>query len=128
VNARVACELIRSRELFAAARELAGVRLFSSVSADVSGLMLEAVEGLIAERALVRSGQLIRVFRVLDPRKGAIGFNDGNCCCSHLDVALMGFFGFLISRDCGVKEIGKIHGRLCSLHVIDVWKTQLSTK
>jgi hypothetical protein len=59
VNARVACELIRSRELLAAAGELAGVRLLSSVSADVSSLMLEAVEGLIAERALIRSGQLI---------------------------------------------------------------------
>jgi len=59
VNARVAGELIRSRELLAAAGELAGVRLLASVSADVSSLMLEAVEGLIAERALVRSGQLI---------------------------------------------------------------------
>jgi hypothetical protein len=103
VNARVACELIRSRELLAAAGELAGVRLLSSVSADVSSLMLEAVEGLIAERTLVRSGQLIWVLRVLDTRKGAIGLDNGNCCCSHLDVALMGFFRFLISRNCGVK-------------------------
>jgi hypothetical protein len=48
VNARVASKLIGSRELLAATRELAGVRLLASVSADVTSLMLEAVEGLVA--------------------------------------------------------------------------------
>lgn len=59
VNAGVAGELIRARKLLAAAGELAGMRLLASVSTDVSSLMLEAVEGLVAERALVRSRQLV---------------------------------------------------------------------
>lgn len=59
VNTGVAGELIRARELLAAAGELAGMRLLASVSADVSSLMLETVEGLVAERALVRSRQLV---------------------------------------------------------------------
>lgn len=35
------------------------MRLLSSVGADVAGLMLQAMEGLIAERALVRTGKVL---------------------------------------------------------------------
>jgi hypothetical protein len=35
------------------------MRLFASVRADMTGLVLETVEGLLAERALVRPGQII---------------------------------------------------------------------
>lgn len=59
VNARVAGEFIRARKLLAATRELACMGLLACVSADVTSLVLETVEGLIAKRALVRSRQLI---------------------------------------------------------------------
>ena len=58
VDARVTSELVRTAEALCAARELAGVRLLASVSADVTGLVLEAVEGLVAQRTLVRARQV----------------------------------------------------------------------
>lgn len=58
VDSRVAGEFIRARELLAAAGKLACVRLLAGVGADVSRLVLKAVEGLIAERALVRTRKL----------------------------------------------------------------------
>jgi hypothetical protein len=36
--------------------------LLSSVSTDVTGLVLEAVEGLVTERALVRTGKILARF------------------------------------------------------------------
>lgn len=38
--------------------------LLSSVGADVTSLVLETVEGLVAERALVRTGQVLSRFFV----------------------------------------------------------------
>jgi hypothetical protein len=38
--------------------------LLSSVGADVTSLMLETVEGLVAERALVGTGQVLSRFFV----------------------------------------------------------------
>jgi hypothetical protein len=102
VNARVTSELIRSRELLAATGELAGVRLLASVSSDVTSLVLQTMKGLITERALVGSGQLVGVLRRLATWKGSIGLNNCHCCCCHLDVALLGFLDFLFSRCCGV--------------------------
>ena len=58
VDPRVPGQLVGARKLLGAARELAGMRLLAGVSADMSGLVLEAVEGLVAERALVRARQL----------------------------------------------------------------------
>jgi hypothetical protein len=46
VNARVSGQLIRSTEALAATSELTGVRLFSSVCSNVSGLMFQAMEML----------------------------------------------------------------------------------
>lgn len=59
VNARVTGEFVRARKLLAASWELAGVRLLACVSANVTSLVLKAMEGLIAKRALVRPGQLV---------------------------------------------------------------------
>jgi len=39
------------------------VRLLSSVGADVAGLMLKTVKGLVAKRTLVRTRQVRSVFR-----------------------------------------------------------------
>jgi len=59
VNAGVTSEFVRARKLLATTRELAGVRLLACVGADVTSLVLKAVEGLIAKRALVGSRQLV---------------------------------------------------------------------
>lgn len=58
VDARVTGQFIRAAEALSASRELAGVRLLAGVSADVTSLVLEAVEGLVAQRALVRTRQV----------------------------------------------------------------------
>ena len=44
----MASQLVRPAEALRAARELACVRFLAGVGADVSCLMLEAVEGLVA--------------------------------------------------------------------------------
>ena len=58
VDAGVTGQLVGTAEALGAARELAGVGLLASVSADVTSLVLEAVEGLVAQRTLVRTGQV----------------------------------------------------------------------
>jgi len=58
VDARVTGQLVRAAEALCAAWELAGVRLLAGVSADVTSLVLEAVEGLVAQRTLVRARQV----------------------------------------------------------------------
>jgi len=58
---RVTGELVGAGELLAASRVLASVRLFSRVGADVSRLVLKAVEGLVAQGALVGTRQLVGV-------------------------------------------------------------------
>lgn len=58
VYPRVPGELVGAGEALRAAWELAGVRLLAGVSADVPRLVLEAVEGLLAERTLVGTGQV----------------------------------------------------------------------
>ena len=88
VNPRVPSQLIRAGELLAASRELAGVGLLSSVSADVSSLMLQTVKGLLAERALVGSRKLVGVLRGLGSGQRPIGLDNGDCSGSHLDVVV----------------------------------------
>lgn len=61
VYPRVAGELVRAGEALCAAGELAGVGLLSSVGADVTGLVLKAVEGLVTERAFVGTRQVLPV-------------------------------------------------------------------
>lgn len=59
VYPRVPGQLVRAGELLAAARELAGMWLLAGVGANVSGLVLQTVEGLVAERALVGARELV---------------------------------------------------------------------
>ena len=59
---RVASQLIGSAETFAAARELACVRLLSGVCSNVSCLMFESVEGSVAQRALVGAREVLAFF------------------------------------------------------------------
>jgi len=65
VYPRVAGQLVGAGEAFGAAVELAGVRLLAGMGANVSGLMLETVEGFIAQGTLVGSGQILSVLAVL---------------------------------------------------------------
>ena len=58
VNANVTCQFIASTETLLATRMCADVRLFAGVGANVSGLVLEAVESTRAERTLVGSRDL----------------------------------------------------------------------
>ncbi len=89
VDPRVPGQLVGARELLGAARELAGMRLLAGVSADMSGLVLEAVEGLVAERALVRARQLGGggSFGGLGGRQRPVGLNDTDGGGSHVSVA-----------------------------------------
>lgn len=59
VYPRVPRELVRARELLAASREVASVRLLASVRPDVPRLVLQTVEGLVTERALVGAWKLV---------------------------------------------------------------------
>jgi hypothetical protein len=59
VYPRVTSQLVGPRELLAAPRKLASMRLLSRVCPDVPSLVLQSVECLIAERALVGTGQLV---------------------------------------------------------------------
>lgn len=83
VNTRMSRQLVRAGELLRATGELAGVRLLSGVRSNVPGLVFEAMEGLVAERALVRTREFIAVLRRLGTRDGAVGLQ--NCdCAGHL--------------------------------------------
>lgn len=64
VDSRVTGELIGATKAFGAARELAGMRLLTRVRANVSGLMLQAVEGTVAKGALVRAREILSHFAV----------------------------------------------------------------
>ena len=51
-------ELVRSAEALGAAGELADVRLLAGVGSDVSRLVLEAMEGLVAQGTFVGTRQI----------------------------------------------------------------------
>lgn len=55
---RVACELVGAREAFCATGKGTDMRLFARVGPDVTGLVLETMEGLVAERTLVGTRQV----------------------------------------------------------------------
>jgi hypothetical protein len=75
-------ELVGSRELLCASRKLARVRLLSRMRPDVSGLMLEAMEGFVAKRTLVRSWQVLSVLPMLAPDHGGHHADRGHFCFS----------------------------------------------
>ena len=62
VNARMSRKLVGSAKSLRASRKLASVWLLSCVRANVSRLVLETVECLIAQRALVRTRKIGSVF------------------------------------------------------------------
>lgn len=65
VNPRMTGELVRATEALRAAGELAGMRFLARMRANMSGLVLQAVEGTVAERALVRAREILsRLFLV----------------------------------------------------------------
>jgi hypothetical protein len=57
-------QLVGSAEALGASGESAGMGLLARVRSDVSSLMLEAVEGLVAQGALVGAGHLARAVLV----------------------------------------------------------------
>lgn len=59
VYPRVSSQFVRARKSLCASRESAGMWLFSSVGSDVASLVLQTVEGFVAERALVRPGKIL---------------------------------------------------------------------
>lgn len=65
VNARVSGQLVGSAEAFTTARELARMWLFSCMSANVSCLMFQTVEGSIAQGAFVRARKILPVVVVV---------------------------------------------------------------
>jgi len=75
----VAGELIGSAEALGAALELASVRLLTSVGADVSGLVLEAVESLIAQGTLVGTWQVGSLLAALWLPRSHVGHHT-HCC------------------------------------------------
>lgn len=62
---KVPGEFVGAREALCASGESAGVRLFARVRPDVTGLVLEAVEGLVAEWALVGTRKVLSWFFLL---------------------------------------------------------------
>ena len=65
MNARMAGQFVGSAEALATSRELAGMRLLASMSADMPGLMFEAVEGSVAQGALVGSREILSLFGIV---------------------------------------------------------------
>lgn len=122
VNSGVSGKLVRAGEALGAAMKLAGVRLLAGMRADVPGLVLEAVEGLVAQRALVGPGQIRALVGV---RAGHHGRHHAHG--SHLSVALVfsvvdlalavGVWGG--RRGGGVEQTCKVDCRGGSLHVSD---------
>lgn len=64
VYSRVAGQLVGSAEALAASWKLAGMRLLASMRSNVSGLVLEAVEGSITQRTFVRARKVLALLGV----------------------------------------------------------------
>lgn len=79
VDARVARQFVGPAEPLRATRELAGVRLLASVCTNVSRLVLQTMEGLVAKRALVGSRQ-IRTVLVLILHRAHSGHSHSRSC------------------------------------------------
>ncbi len=117
VYPRVTGQLVGSRELLGATRELADVRLLAGVGADVPRLVLQTVECLVAEGAFVRARQLGCRLHGLSTGEGPIRTYHGDR--RHVFVSSLWILFLSLSRgSLGVQQVGKIPCRLCSLHVI----------
>lgn len=80
VDTRVPRELVRSAEALRAAWELASVRLLARVRADMSRLVLQTVEGLVAQGTLVRSWQVGAMFILTLHTGRHCGHGHGRAC------------------------------------------------
>lgn len=56
---RMSGELVGSTEALRASGERAGVRLLARMCADMASLVFKAVEGLLAQRTLVRAWEVV---------------------------------------------------------------------
>ena len=103
----MARELVGARELLAAAGELAGMRLLAGMGADVPGLVLEPMEGLVAQRALVRTRQLVDRLGRRSSWKWPVraDHSDGG----HVFVCLSWRVAIPLYHNLRIQQVGKIH-------------------
>jgi len=59
VNARVASKFVGATEALCAAGELAGMRLLTGMGANMTSLMLQAVESPVAKRTFIGTRQIL---------------------------------------------------------------------
>lgn len=84
VYPRVPRQLVRSRELLAAPGKLASMRFLARVCPDMPCLVLETVESLVAQRALVWARQLVGT--VCSLTVGQRPVRSYHCDGSHVNV------------------------------------------
>lgn len=106
VYSRVTGQFVGPRELLAATRVLAGMRLLSCVCPNVPSLVFQSVEGLVAEWTLVRSRELVVGFSSLSSRKRPVG--PEHPYRSHVGVGPL-WSGWIVRVRVRVQQIGKIH-------------------
>jgi hypothetical protein len=114
-------QLITPREALGAARELACVWFLARMCANMSRLMLETVEGLITQRALVRSWEILSVLsEVVGHARHAHGCSGHFFLLSLMDLGQLspGCFLFSFQGRLWIQQTVKIHSRGCALHVI----------
>lgn len=120
---RVPGQLVGSREALRAAGKLADVRLLARVRPDVTGLVLETVEGLVAERALVRARQVGTFLSSM--LLAAANHGRHHADGSHLGLLLLlgqesqllaGLLLLLLDSGLGIQQIFKIYCRRSALH------------
>jgi hypothetical protein len=114
-------QFVGSREALRAAGELAGVRLFAGMCANMSGLMFQSVKGLLAQGAFVGSGEILSVVAMLAHHVGH--HTDGRHLCLSLlflDLGQLSPGSFLLplQRRLWIQQTIKIYRRICALHVI----------
>lgn len=84
----VSGQFIGARKLLAAARELASMGLLSGMGSDVSSLVLQAMESLLAERAFVWTRKLRRGLRRLNARDRPVGLDNRDSRIRHFALSL----------------------------------------
>lgn len=113
-------QFVRARKSLCASRESAGVWLLSSVGSDMASLVLQTVEGLVAERALVRPGKILSgllclLRGVLEKRRheadGGSGHGGGWCEGGLLLLLLV------LGNCFGVEQVGETCRGRVGLHV-----------
>jgi len=91
VYPRVSSQLIAAGELLGATGKVASMGLLAGVSANVPGLVFQAVEGLVTERALVGARQFVGALCLLSAGQGPVGLDGRNSSGSHIAVVSLVF-------------------------------------